>query len=269
MTTYRPLSRDEEVACAERWLQHGDKAALEALVRSCLPLVVRIVTREFRNAGPPVEDLIQEGNVGLVIAARRFDPAHNARLATYAVWWIRMCILSHILRTFGPYNVARTRDGQILFYHLKRVRRQLESEGVAPTPEAIAARLNVNADAVVEMSIRMANRDVVLGARSSEDGAPIDLADAAPSPEEVLATKHEWVAQRRLVAAGIASLTPRQQEVVRALYLEPQRPTLKSVGARFGLSRERIRQIEALALARLRKHCAKTERGAELFEPRT
>ena len=134
------LTAEEEHRLSRRWLDHEDRDALERLVRAHLGLVIRIAM-EFRHAGPSMEDLIQEGNVGLTIAARRFDPDRDTRLATYATYWIRACMIEHVVRSHGPVRIGTTRSQRKIFFGLGRARRKLEKDGTAADAESLAGAL--------------------------------------------------------------------------------------------------------------------------------
>src|SRR5512134_1656967 len=137
-----PLSQDEERRLAAHWLETGDEKALGRLVSAHLGLVIRIAL-EFRHSGPSMEDLIQEGNLGLTIAARRFDPDRATRLATYATYWIRACMLEHVVRSHGPVRIGTTRSQRKIFFGLGRARRKIEREGETADAEHLATVLGV------------------------------------------------------------------------------------------------------------------------------
>src|SRR5262245_32385650 len=146
-----PLSVDEENALSRRWHVLGDDKALGRMVQAHLGLVIRIA-QEFRGAGPPMEDLIQEGNMGLLIAARRFDPTRSARLATYATYWIRACMMEYVVRSHGPVRIGTTRAQRKIFFGLGRARRRLEGEGHTADADALAAVLGVERSEIDSIS---------------------------------------------------------------------------------------------------------------------
>src|SRR6185369_6459719 len=151
-------------------------------------LVIRIA-QEFRGAGPPMEDLIQEGNMGLLIAARRFDPTRSARLATYATYWIRACMMEYVVRSHGPVRIGTTRAQRKIFFGLGRARRRLEGEGHAADADALAAVLGVERSEIDSMTPRLSGRDVPLDApRGYEDNrhGGETLAEDRPTPEEIV-----------------------------------------------------------------------------------
>src|SRR5438105_15505481 len=159
----QPLQPEEEQLLARRWLRHGETDALARLINSHLGLVVRIAT-EFRHSGPSLDDLIQEGNLGLTIAARRFDPSRQTRLATYATYWIRACMLEHVVRSHGPVRIGTTRSQRKIFFGLGRARRKLEREGETADCEALAGELGVLQEDVEAMTPRLTGRDISLDA---------------------------------------------------------------------------------------------------------
>src|SRR5687768_186541 len=145
-----PLSPEEERRLARAWLVNHDQKALGRLVAAHLGLVIKIAL-EFRHSGPAMEDLIQEGNLGLTIAARRFDPDRATRLATYATYWIRACMLEHVVRSHGPVRIGTTRSQRKIFFGLGRARRKIESEGEVADAEHLATALGVEREDVESM----------------------------------------------------------------------------------------------------------------------
>src|SRR6185312_3520356 len=158
------LSPAEERRLSRRWRTLEDRAALARLVQAHLGLVVKIAT-EFRNSGPSMEDLIQEGNLGLTIAARRFDPGQGTRLATYATYWIRACMMEHVVRSHGPVRIGTTRAQRKIFFGLGRARRRIERDGRQATTEALAEALGVDRTEVESMAPRLSGRDLSIDAQ--------------------------------------------------------------------------------------------------------
>src|SRR5205823_976562 len=178
---------------ARRWRTLGDDKALARMVQAHLGLVIRIAT-EFRHSGPSMEDLIQEGNLGLTIAAQRFDPDRATRLATYATYWIRACMLEHVVRSHGPVRIGTTRSQRKIFFGLGRARRRLERVGEVADSERLAAALGVQRDDIEQMAPRLTGRDLSLDApRSPDDRRQVgaSLAGEEPSPEELFAGVEE------------------------------------------------------------------------------
>jgi RNA polymerase sigma-32 factor len=251
------LDPAEEVRLCRRWRSNQDADALAQLVEAHLGLVQRIAN-EFRNTGPERDDLVQEGHLGLVIAARRFDPAKSARLATYASYWIRACMMETVVRSHGAVRVGTTRAQRRIFFGLGRARRELESTGEAATSEALAHRLGVEEDELEEMAARLSGRDLSLDAPRREDGQPLSsmFRGSEPSPEQMVTDADERQQRHDVLAAALASLSPRERQILEARHLAEESPTLAELGERFGISRERVRQLEERALATLRTRCS-------------
>jgi RNA polymerase sigma-32 factor len=252
-----PLSIVEEHRLSRRWRTLEDKDALARLVQAHLGLVIRIAT-EFRHSGPSMEDLIQEGNLGLTIAARRFDPCRATRLATYATYWIRACMLEHVVRSHGPVRIGTTRSQRKIFFGLGRARRRLEREGETVDAEALAQVLGVETNDIEQMTPRLTGRDISLDApRSLDDkrevGALLEHED--PTPEEMVAGVEEDDSRRTRLTEGLKVLDPRERAIIRARHLRQRPATLASLGKKFGISRERVRQLELRAKAKLRLFC--------------
>jgi RNA polymerase sigma-32 factor len=264
-----PLTVAEEHRLSRRWRTLEDQAALARLVQSHLGLVIRIAT-EFRHSGPSMEDLIQEGNLGLTIAARRFDPGRATRLATYATYWIRACMLEHVVRSHGPVRIGTTRSQRKIFFGLGRARRKLEREGEAPDSDQLAAALGVERSDIESMTPRLTGRDVSLDApRSLDDRRQMtnSLAEDGPTPEEKFAWMEEDGARRTRLFEGLKVLDPRERTIIRARHMRQRPATLASLGKKFGISRERVRQLELRAKAKLRSFCGVPVDARALEEP--
>jgi RNA polymerase sigma-32 factor len=251
------LTAQEEVKLSRRWRSMEDRAALSRLVNAHLGLVVKIAT-EFRNSGPSMEDLIQEGNLGLTIAARRFDPGQGTRLATYATYWIRACMMEHVVRSHGPVRIGTTRAQRKIFFGLGRARRRLERDGQGATAEALAHALGVEPSEVESMTPRLSGRDMSLDApRSTDDDREVGalLAIDGPSPEEMVAGTEEEDSRRTRLLEGLKVLDPRERAIIRARHMSATPATLEALGKKFRVSRERVRQIEMRAVSKLRVAC--------------
>jgi RNA polymerase sigma-32 factor len=259
-----PLTVAEEHRLSRRWRAEEDPAALARLVQSHLGLVIRIAT-EFRYSGPAMDDLIQEGNVGLTIAARRFDPSRATRLATYATYWIRACMLEHVVRSHGPVRIGTTRSQRKIFFGLGRARRKLELGGETPSLEQIAVALGVARDDVEQMTPRLNGRDVSLDApRNPDDRRQMgnSLAVEGPSPEDRVAGRELDSERRDRLAQGMKVLDARERLIIQARHLRQRPATLASLGERFGISRERVRQLELRAKSKLQRYCVETHEAA-------
>jgi RNA polymerase sigma-32 factor len=251
-----PLSPEEERRLARAWLVEQDEKALGRLVAAHLGLVIKIAL-EFRHSGPAMEDLIQEGNLGLTIAARRFDPDRATRLATYATYWIRACMLEHVVRSHGPVRIGTTRSQRKIFFGLGRARRKIESEGEVADAEHLATALGVEREDVESMTARLTGRDISLDApRSFDDRRPVaaSLCEEHPNPEEVIAGVEEEDQRRSKMYEGLKVLDPRERAIIRARHMRARPATLAFLGKKFGISRERVRQLELRAKAKLRQY---------------
>ncbi len=263
------LSLAEERMLARRWREQADIWAMERLVRAHLGLVVRIAT-EFRNSGPSLDDLVQEGNVGLTIAARRFDPNRATRLATYATYWIRACMLEHVIRSHGPVRIGTTRAQRKIFFGLGRARRKLEAFGCVAASIAIAAELGVNTAEVEAMSPRLSGRDVSLDSPRSEDDRRSmgeSLAKDTADPEQYCTAREEFRLRQVQFEAALRKLEPRERDILTSRHLQERPETLAQLGQRFGLSRERVRQLETRAKLRMRELC-NSQRPRRIFRHR-
>ena len=252
-----PLSIAEEHRLSRRWRTLEDETALARLVQTHLGLVIRIAM-EFRHWGPSMEDLIQEGNLGLTIAARRFDPTRQTRLATYATYWIRACMLEHVVRSHGPVRIGTTRSQRKIFFGLGRARRKLEREGEAADADSLACALGVEREDIEAMTPRLTGHDVSLDApRATDDRREVGalIAEDAPNPEDVVAGVEEEDSRKVRLSEGLKVLDPRERAIIKARHMRQRPATLASLGKKFGISRERVRQLELRAKAKLRVFC--------------
>jgi RNA polymerase sigma-32 factor len=256
-TSTATLSLEAEQELSRRWQLDADTRALAQLVNAHLGLVIKIAT-EFRNSGPGMEDLIQEGHVGLTIAARRFDPTKATRLATYATYWIRACMMEYVVRSHGPVRIGTTRSQRKIFFGLGRARRRLEREGQTASPDMLAKLLGVQPDDVEAMATRLSGHDVSLDApRSGDDErrAGSMLALDMPSQEDLFADGQEEDSRKALLNEGLKQLDPRERAILKARHMTARPSTLGALGKKFGISRERVRQLELRAVAKLQKFC--------------
>jgi RNA polymerase sigma-32 factor len=254
----RPLlERSDEFALAERWRNEQDSEALHKLINSYARLVISAAAR-FRNYGLPIGDLIQEGNVGLMQAAARFEPGREVRFSTYATWWIRSAMQDYVLRNWSIVRTGTTAAQKSLFFNLRRMRGKIENGGESLTDENrqwIANQLKVGVSDVKEMEIRFAGADQSLNAPlrdTSDDQLQDFMPDAAPNPEDVVIGLRDAQTRSRWLAEAIGDLTPREQQIIRQRRLEDEGVTLEYLGREFGISKERVRQLEQRALGKLR-----------------
>ncbi len=245
-----PLLGAEEEREAIRRFQRGDRAALERVVRAHLRLVLAIVER-YAHHGVPMEDLIGEGIVGLMEAARRFEDDKGSRFGTYAAWWVRAYVRRYALQNRRIVSVPSTRAARRVLWGMRRAEREIaQREGRSASREEVAERLGVTSEDVEMVVAAMGGADVPIGVQV--EGRGFDVPDDCPSPEDCAV---EWERRERLgarVAEAIARLDCREREIVRRRLLEEEGVSLASLGQRFGVSRERVRQLQRRAESKLR-----------------
>jgi RNA polymerase sigma-32 factor len=264
------LSRDRELSLARRWRDGDDTEALHELVRAYTRLVVSLAAR-FRSYGLPMGDLVQEGNVGLMQAAARFEPERGVRFSTYAAWWIRSAMQDYVLRNWSIVRTGTTAAQKSLFFNLRRLRARIEGLSPAPLSEAgcrkIAAALHVDAAAVRQMDQRLSAADQSLNApigEGDEDWQEF-LADARPTPEEAVIGRHDGLTRARWLGEAMAELTPRERRIITERRLTEAGATLEDLGRTLGVSKERVRQLEQRALTKLRQSLVRRANRADLF----
>ncbi|QDO97317.1 RNA polymerase factor sigma-32 [Ferrovibrio terrae] len=253
------LTPDEEVQLARRWREAQDQAALHKLVTPHLRLVISTAIR-FRHYGLAVSDLIQEGNLGLMQAAARFEPAREVRFATYAAWWIRAAIQDFVLRNWSIVRTGTTAAHKSLFFNLRRLRARIEAGGQDRlTPQGrreLARQLKVSEADVLHMEGRLGAGDRSLNVTLSEDSDSEWqdlLVDDGPDPEAIIMQQRDGRLKRRWLGRALADLPERERRVLQARFFADQVITLDRIGAHMGISKERVRQLEAQALTRLRR----------------
>jgi RNA polymerase sigma-32 factor len=252
------LQPEEEFMLAKRWKEHGDRAAAHRLITSHLRLVAKLAMG-YRGYGLPISEVISEGNVGLMQAVKKFEPDKGFRLATYAMWWIKASIQEFVLRSWSLVKMGTTANQKKLFFNLRKVKGQiqaLEDGDLKPDQvTTIAKRLGVTEADVVSMNRRLAG-DSSLNAqvRSDSEGEWQDwLVDDAGSPEEVLGESQEKGMRLGLLSDAMSKLTGRERRVFEARRLQDDPATLEDLSHEFGVSRERIRQIEVKAFEKVQK----------------
>ena len=251
------LRPDEESAYAKRWREQGDREAAYHLVTSHLRLVAKIAMR-YRGYGLPIADIISEGNVGLMQAVKRFEPERGFRLATYAMWWIKASIQEYILRSWSLVKMGTSAAQKKLFFRLRKTKAAisaLEDGDLRPEHTAmIAKRLGVNENDVVDMNRRLGG-DVSLNTlvHADEAGEVQDwLVDPAPSPEAMYAEQEEAKQRRQALAGALEVLNPRERCIFEARFLSEPSVRLEDLATRYGISRERVRQIEIRSFEKVR-----------------
>jgi len=244
------LTQEEEIDFARRWRREGDREAAYRLVTSHLRLVAKIAMR-YRGYGLPVADIVSEGNVGLMQAVRRFDPERGIRLSTYAMWWVKAAIQEYVLRSWSLVKISANAAQKKLFFKLKRARSAisaLEERDLRPEQvKMIAARLKVPERDVVIVDRRLRG-DLSLNMptlANGEAGDALDrLVDPSPTHEIALAEEQELARRRQALSAAIEKLSPRERHIFTARFLTEDPPNLEHLAEEYGISRERVRQIE-------------------------
>jgi RNA polymerase sigma-32 factor len=259
------LQPEEEYMLAKRWREHGDSDAAHRLVTSHLRLVAKIAMG-YRGYGLPLSELISEGNVGMMQAVKRFDPERGFRLATYAMWWIRASMQEYILHSWSLVKIGTTAAQKKLFFNLRRLKGQLQAidEGdLSPENlEKIARELDVPQSDVVSMNRRLAAPDHSLNApvRADGEGEWQDwLVDETDDQETRLSDRQELGLRRDLLRDAMTHLTERERDILTARRLRDAPATLEDLSEKYGVSRERVRQIEVRAFEKLQraiKHAA-------------
>ncbi len=248
------LTPEEERELAVAWQRGRDVEAARRLVTANLRFVVKIAF-EYRTYGVRLLDLIQEGNLGLMVAVDRFDPQRGVRLTTYAVWWIRAYIQEHIRRSWSLVRFGTTRAEQRCFYRLRRERQRLERGGRTADPERLAAALGVKPRELEAIESRITRRDLSLDdpAFADTDETRGDrIADDRAGPEAEVAEREVEERARAGIAEAMEELDPRERAIIQRRFLNRRASTLKELGQSLGISRERVRQLEARAMAKMR-----------------
>jgi RNA polymerase sigma-32 factor len=257
--TFPMLEPDQEYMLAKRWREHNDTEAAHQLVTSHLRLVAKIAMG-YRGYGLPVSELISEGNVGMMQAVKRFEPDRGFRLATYAMWWIRAAIQEYILHSWSLVKMGTTAAQKKLFFNLRKLKGQLQAiEEGDLSPEnvkKIATELSVSEEDVVNMNRRLAAPDHSLNAplKIDGDGEWQDwLVDETDSQEIVLAEAQELSKRRKLLSHAMKSLNSRERHILTERRLKDEPTTLEDLSKEYGISRERVRQIEVRAFEKLQR----------------
>ncbi len=271
---YPMLDPNEEFILAKAWKEHGDIGAAHRLVTSHLRLVAKIAMG-YRGYGLPLSDLIAEGNVGMMQAVKRFDPDRGFRLATYAMWWIRAAIQEYILHSWSLVKIGTTAAQKKLFFNLRRLKRDMRAiDDGDLSPEQvtqIAKNLVVDEADVISMNRRLAGGDQSLNAPVSRDGESDGewqdwLADESESQEHKLGAAQEMAHRQRLLAQAMMGLNPREREIIMARRLRDPAATLEDLSQEYGVSRERVRQIEVRAFEKLQENIKKEALKEGLIE---
>ncbi len=256
------LEKEQEYMLAKRWQEHGDRDAAHMLITSHLRLVAKIAMG-YRGYGLPLAELISEGNIGMMQAVKKFDPDRGFRLATYAMWWIRASIQEYVLRSWSLVKIGTSAAQKRLFFNLRKLKSQMQAiDDGDLNPEqvaAIATKLDVPEKDVVDMNRRLAFGDQSLNAptRGYDEGSTEWqdwLVDQTVNQEESLSDRQEETQRKKLLQQAMSSLNDRERAIITARRLLDTPKTLDDLSQEFGVSRERIRQIEEKAFEKLQKN---------------
>lgn len=264
------LKADEEFQLAVRFKKHNDMEAAEKLVVSNLRFVVKIA-HKYRSYGIALTDLIQEGNIGLMHAVKKFDPYKGYKLLSYAVWWIRAYIQNFIIRSWSLVKIGTTQTQRKLFFKLGEARRRLETISQKnPEFREIAESLGVREDEVKEMDLRLTHRDLSLDAPIDSEDESRTIIGCLPyegeDQETMLIKKEHGDLVKRNIAGALAKLNERESYIIRNRVMADNPETLQEIGNRYNITRERARQIEKRALKKLRLAIPHLGREPELLE---
>jgi RNA polymerase sigma-32 factor len=269
------LEAEEESVLAKRWREHGDRDAAHKLVTSHLRLVAKIAVG-YRGYGLPLSEVISEGNVGLMQAAKRFDPQKGFRFATYAVWWIKAAIQEYVLRSWSLVKMGTTANQKKLFFNLRKAKSRIavvEEGDLRPDQvKLIASRLGVTKQDVVEMNRRLGG-DLSLNAPIRDGGDSGEwqdwLVDEASDQESRLAESEQLENRRKALGEALAVLGQRERRIFEARQLADDPITLEDLAVQFGISRERVRQIEVRAFQKVQRACKSRSPACGLRSPST
>jgi len=267
------LPKDTEFMLAKRWQEHGDSEAAHQMVTSHLRLVAKIAMG-YRGYGLPIGEVISEGNVGLMQAVKKFDPDKGFRLATYAMWWIRASIQEYILRSWSLVKMGTTAAQKKLFFNLRKAKSEiaaLQEGDLRPDQVSqIATKLGVLDEEVVSMNRRLAGGDASLNAPLRSDGESewqdwlVD--DQTPSQETVVGDAQEMNLRMSLLQSAMTELSDRERHILTERRLKDEPTTLEELASEYGVSRERVRQIEVRAFEKLQKNMRAAASERNLIE---
>jgi RNA polymerase sigma-32 factor len=250
------LTQEEEFKLAARYRKYNDIEAAHKLITSNLKFVVKVAF-EYKSYGVKIQDLVQEGNIGLMMAVKKFNPYKGYRFISYAIWWIRAYIQNFIIKTWSLVKIGTTQAQKKLFYKIGKVRKALESDGAGEKKyERLAKDLDVTKGDIIEMEQRMAARDLSLDAPFDE-GQELThlelLRETSPDQEEAIAQEEEKKMRQFEVQNAMKHLNEKEVYVIRNRVMADEPLTLQQIGTHLKLSRERVRQIESEALKKLKK----------------
>jgi RNA polymerase sigma-32 factor len=267
------LAKDEEFMLAKRWREHEDRDAAHQLVTSHLRLVAKIAMG-YRGYGLPIGEVISEGNVGLMQAVKKFEPDKGFRLATYAMWWIRASIQEYILRSWSLVKMGTTAAQKKLFFNLRKAKSQIsafqEGDLLPEQVSEIATKLGVLDDEVISMNRRLSGPDASLNAPLRADGES-EWQDwledeTSVSQETYVAESQERTQRMTLMEAALSELSDRERHILTERRLKDSPTTLEELAAEYGVSRERVRQIEVRAFEKLQKSVTAAARDKNMIQ---
>ncbi len=255
---YPLLEKDEEYMLARSYAEHGDTDAAHKLVTSHLRLVAKIALG-YRGYGLPVSDLVSEGSIGLMKAVKKFDPDRGFRLSTYAMWWIRASITEYVLRSWSMVKLGTMAAQKKLFFSLRKMKNSLnimDNGDLTPAQlTELSEAMNVSEVEINSMNRRLMARDTSLNAPLSQEDETTEFQDTliseTPSPEVISADSQELSFRRKLLKDAMANLNEREQDIITERRLSEDPVTLDELGKRYGISRERVRQLEARAFEKI------------------
>ena len=254
------LEKEHEFDLARKWRDDKDEAALHEMIQSYTRLVISVASK-FKHYGLPIGDLIQEGNIGLMQAANRFDPERDIRFSTYATWWIRSAIQDYVLRNWSIVRTGTTAAQKSLFFNLRRLKAQINNEDSFETGlnandvSLIAEELNVKEEEVLKMNGRLSGNDQSLNMRLSDDTNEewqTFLEDDGPNPEDVVLQMKDSKSRSEWLNSAMKMLNEREVQIIKDRHLQHKTVTLETLGDQLGISKERVRQIEKRAMEKLK-----------------
>tara|TARA_Y100001970_G_scaffold274029_1_gene373142 strand:- start:4900 stop:5802 length:903 start_codon:yes stop_codon:yes gene_type:complete len=266
------LDAEEEYMLAKNWRSTGNLKSAEKLVTSHLRLVAKIAMG-YKGYGLPVNEMISEGNIGLMQAVKKFEPEKGFRLATYAMWWIKASIQEYILRSWSLVKIGTTTAQKKLFFNLKKIKNQIapRNEGDLRDEQVneIANKLDVSKDEVISMNRRLSGKELSLNAPIGEDGDEWQdwIVDKELDHDLKFAQQEEMKQRKDLLVDSIKILSDREREILQARRLDENPTTLEDLSKKFRISRERIRQIENKAFEKLQKHMLNSAKSKNLLPP--
>ena len=255
------LTLDQEFMLAERYRKHNDKEAAHQLVTSHLRLVAKIALR-YRGYGLPVSDLISEGNIGLMKAVKKFEPERGFRLSTYAMWWIKASVTEYVLKSWSMVKMGTMAAQKKLFFSLRKAKEKLNlinsNDIDFESAKILSEQFNLSERDIVNMNSRMSIRDQSLNAPVSKDGlGSIEiqdlLEDERPSPETIVANQQEAAIRHEMLTKALSQLSERERHIFTERRLKDDPITLEKLGEGYGISRERVRQLENRAFVKVEK----------------